>query len=656
MILTHAQVTKYKSVWDSGEFHIGEITCLVGKNEAGKTALLQSIYKINPIIKEDCEFDVTNDYPRATVSDYEEQVADGEIEPATVITTKFLLESGDTDAAEMIFGPKVFKDKKLTLSRRYPKSGNTSDVTRSYILLINENTGIEHLISNANLPPDLKADLVSKKADPEAILLALKAAEQTEEVTRITAIFKEIKSRGVSGYIYDNLVKPKIPVFLYFDEYFQMKGHENVEALLQRRSQNKLLPSDHPMLGLIGMAGIDIDTLSDVKRTQELVNKLEGAGNRLSRKVLQYWSQNRHVQMRFDLRPARPEDPEGMRAGSNIWSNIYDSRHMVSTNLGTRSKGFVWFFSFLAWYSRIQKEHKDKNVILLLDEPGLFLHGRAQEDLLRYFEEELKGKHQVIYSTHSPFMVDSTKFDRVRIVQDRGIDADTTLPPEEDGTRVITEVLEASSDSLFPLQGALGYEIYQTLFLGPNCLVVEGVSDLLYLQAVSGLLAKKGMESLNENWTITPVGGSDKVPTFAALLGGQKKLKIATLIDYQSKDAQTIENLYKQRILKKQNVLTYADFTLTKEADIEDMFGDDFFIELVNAEYAKDFEKKISPKDLTKKHPRILVKLEAHMGSKLNHYRPARYFAENSESLLKKIPGEALARFEEAFKRLNALL
>lgn len=63
-------------------------------------------------------------------------------------------------------------------------------------------------------------------------------------------------------------------------------------------------------------------------------------------------------------------------------------------------------------------------------------------------------------------MVDSTHFERVRIVQDKGIETLDTLPPEEEGTKVLTEVLEASSESLFPLQGALGYEIYQTLFIG----------------------------------------------------------------------------------------------------------------------------------------------------------------------------------------------
>lgn len=656
MKITHAHVTKYKSVWDSGKFQIGDITCLVGKNEAGKTALLQAIYKINPIIKEDSEFDVTNDYPRAYVNEYEEMVAGEDIEPETAVTADFELEQSETDPVEEAFGTKVFTDKTLTLTRRYPDPKDTKAHTRRFILRTNKAEGIKFLISKANLTKELQNILTPKSDDVDGIVSALTEAEQTEETKRLLGIFQKIQKRGFDGYIYDTYIQAKIPLFLYFDEYFQLKGRENLDALIQRRDNDDLEPADYPMLGLIGLAGINLDNIATVQSTQELVNKLEGASNRLSRKVLQYWSQNKHVEIRFDVREAHAKDPEGMRSGVNIWSNIFDSRHRVSTNLGTRSRGFVWFFSFLAWYFRVQKEHKDDNVILLLDEPGLFLHGRAQEDLLKYFEKELKGKHQVVYTTHSPFMVDSTKFDRVRIVQDQGIDSDETLPAEEDGTKVITEVLDASNDSLFPLQGALGYEIYQSLFVGPNSLVVEGVSDLLYIQTVSGILARNGRESLSEEWTITPVGGSDKVPTFAALLGGQKRLKIATLIDYQSKDAQTIENLYKKRILKKQNVLTFAEFTGTKEADIEDMFGEDFFLELLNGEFQKELPKPIGISDLTKKHPRILVRLEEFMKSKLNHYRPARYFAENAEHLSSKLPKMALDRFEQAFKRLNALL
>ena len=90
-------------------------------------------------------------------------------------------------------------------------------------------------------------------------------------------------------------------------------------------------------------------------------------------------------------------------------------------------------------------------------------------------------------------MVDPSRFERVRIVQDLSIESGLyDLPEEQQGTKVTTEILDAIPDSLFPLQGALGYEIYQTLFIGPNSLVVEGVSDLLYIQTISALLQEGG--------------------------------------------------------------------------------------------------------------------------------------------------------------------
>jgi hypothetical protein len=439
-----------------------------------------------------------------------------------------------------------------------------------------------------------------------------------------------------------------------------MKGHENIEALKNRVVNNKLLPSDYPLLGLIKLARIDLDDLLNPSRTEGLINRLEGAGNHLSKKILKYWSQNKHLQMKFDVRPARPGDPPGMTSGTNIWTRVYDTKRMVTTPLGTRSRGFV-VFSFLAWFN--QQQRNNEPIILLLDEPGLFLHGRAQGDLLKYIEEELKPNHQVIYTTHSPFMVDANNFDRVRIVQDKSTDSDEQLPIGEDGTKVITDVLEATEDSLFPLQGALGYDISQTLFIGPNCLIVEGVSDLLYIQTISAVLSSQKREALSDKWTITPVGGSDKVPTFVALLGAQKGLKIATLIDFQTKDRQTIENLYKKKLLKKQNVLTFADFNKTLEADIEDLFGVNFYLRLVNGEYSSHIQSPISVIDLASKKPRILKKLEDYFSDKplnddikFNHFRPARYFVENISKLESDIPAETLDRFEKIFNTLNSIL
>jgi hypothetical protein len=259
-------------------------------------------------------------------------------------------------------------------------------------------------------------------------------------------------------------------------------------------------------------------------------------------------------------------------------------------------------------------------------------------------------------------MVDVKHFERVRIVQDKTIDSDAALPPEEEGTKVLIDVLEAGEDSLFPLQGALGYEIYQGLFIGPNSLVVEGASDLLFIQALSSILTENGRTGLNPAWTITPVGGADKVPTFVALIGAQKALRVATLIDLQTSGVQMIENLYKRKLLARNHVLTFAQFTGKTEADIEDMFEAGFYVDLVNEEYKNQLSQAIKLTDLNLHHPRILVSTEEYLKTnplktgEFNHYRPARYFTENTGRLAKNLSAGTLDRFEEAFKALNALL
>src|SRR5581483_4572707 len=188
-------------------------------------------------------------------------------------------------------------------------------------------------------------------------------------------------------------------------------------------------------------------------------------------------------------------------------------------------------------------------------------------------------------------------------------------------------------------QGALGYDITQTLFVGSNSLIVEGVSDMFYIDAMTAILERGNREGLNTKWTMSPVGGASKVPSFVALFRSQKGLRIATLIDIQKKDQQAVENLYKQKLLKKQQVLTFAEFTKNNEADIEDMFDVPFYLEIVNAEYARELKKPVVESDLPP-HPRIVARLEKYFeanplkaGARFNHYRPARYFAENSGDL-----------------------
>ena len=259
-------------------------------------------------------------------------------------------------------------------------------------------------------------------------------------------------------------------------------------------------------------------------------------------------------------------------------------------------------------------------------------------------------------------MIDPRHFERIRIVRDRTMEEDKPLPKDEEGTKVLSDPLQADEGTLFPLQGALAYDMTQTLFIGPNSLIIEGVSDLIYLSTISDVFQRQGRTGLDPRWTLTPVGGVDKVATFVALFRSQKNLNIATLLDLQKKDTQKLEGLYKQKLLKKQQVLTFADFTKTAEADIEDMFDPEFYIDLVNAEYALELSAPINLSSLPP-NPRIVMRIEKYVesnplktGVSFNHYRPARYLAEKIKTLGPKIDRPTLDRFEVVFKTLNGLL
>lgn len=653
MKLKEFRVREFRSIWDSGPVEVDDqVTCLVGKNEAGKTALLTALYRTNPIIPEAAIFEETYDYPKREVEDYKFAVANKEREKAVVVTCLYVMEKSDIEAVTSVFGSRVLKDNTLTRETYYGEENS------KFQLMVNEPAARKHLSESHKFSIDIRQKLRSAVNWDDFVGL-LNSVEDAEQIKSLKELVVKVQNGGLASYICDHIIWPRAPRFLYFDEYYQMKGQENLNSLIERSGNNKLEDSDRPLIGLINLARLDLKQLVETKNTVDLKNKLEGAGNHLTNKITKYWSQNQHIQIRFDVRDAKPEDPQGMRNGINIWGEVYDTVHWAHTSLGTRSRGFVWFFSFLAWYEDIKR--KRDNVILLLDEPGLSLHGRAQADLLRYFEEEL-SPHQLIYSTHSPFMIDSEKFARVRIVQDLGIDAKERLPKDQDGTKVLSNVFDATNDSLFPLQGALGYEIYQTLFVGPNSLVVEGPSDMLYLWGVSAQLERDGRNGLSGDWVITPVGGAGKVPTFVALLAPQRGLNVVTLLDIHDSDRPLIEDLYKKKLLKKRQVITYGTFVGKNDADVEDMFDRDFYVSIVNAEFAKELKQYIEPAILNPKEPRTLRAIEAWLEENplkygtFGHYRPARYFSENVAKLWPEMSKASKERFETAFNHLNALL
>jgi predicted ATP-dependent endonuclease of OLD family len=287
-------------------------------------------------------------------------------------------------------------------------------------------------------------------------------------------------------------------------------------------------------------------------------------------------------------------------------------------------------------------------MILLLDEPGLNLHAEAQKDLLRYIDEKLTPKYQVIYTTHSPFMIDSTKLHEIRTAYDSN---ETKV-----GTSISNAIEEKDKGTLFPLQAALGYNLAQNLYISENNLLVEGVADLVILTIMSDLLRNMGKESLNEKFTIVPVGGLDKVATFISLLRGNNLNIVCVLDTFIDQKGQTrIKDLVFDKIIKESNVLFFHEFTgPIKPAELEDMFEKREYLEWFNSEYKKDYEQ-IDIKKLSTDRSIIPQINKIIHQDRFNHYRIARYLSQNI-STIHDWEKSTISRFEKLFITVNKLI
>src|SRR5579883_1699394 len=123
MKLKEFRVREFRSIWDSGPVKVDDqLTCLVGKNEAGKTALLTALYRTNPIIAEHATFDETYDYPKREVEDYRFAVENGDRDAAVLVEALYELEDADVETVSAVFGSKALKDKNFKRQTYYGKS------------------------------------------------------------------------------------------------------------------------------------------------------------------------------------------------------------------------------------------------------------------------------------------------------------------------------------------------------------------------------------------------------------------------------------------------------------------------------------------------------------------------------------------------------
>lgn len=654
MKLIKVRIQNYRSVEDSEEFDIGDLTCLVGKNEAGKTALLSAIRGLKP--SQPFEFDETIDYPRRFSTRFNDRHPDG---TAEVIRTWWRLEDTDKATVENRFGAGVLKGDifQSHFGFRYDND------TRIWILDIDSAKVLENMVSKHALDAT-ERNVLHGVCDGLAADKALSAL--AERTTKQEALLQDIKKCRESSFTKGviDVLSARQPKFFFTSHFERMSGMVSIQKLQHEKQSNTVAVGDKIFLAFLEYAGTTLEELLDADRREALKATCEAASNEITEEIFQFWSQNNALEVVIEIDNAKPKDPPPFNTGLVADIRIKNTNHKATLPLSERSAGFVWFFSFLAQFKQLRKTPGNSNAVILLDEPGLTLHGKAQGDLLRYIVERLLPDHQVIYTTHSPFMVPMSRLADVRIVEDVIVEKPGKRP-EIKGTKVRSDILEVSGDTLFPLQGALGYEVTQSLFIGANTWLVEGPSDILYLQVLSQALSKRHRVGLDPNWTLCPSGGIDKITPFVRLFGGNQ-INVAVLSDIANGDKTKIENLKKAEILKSGHFFTCADFAGQAEADVEDLFEADLFVEMLNGAYQLPSENAVSTTSLLAAHatPRMVKKAEAlfkllpESVADFNHFAAARWLLENPSVLDANTPpvNATLDRFEAMFKTFNALL
>lgn len=637
--LKEVKIAKYKSYLETQVVSIEDkVTTLVGKNESGKTAFLEAIAKFNYFEKDPkFQFDVTADYPRNELKKYQR-----ENEPIEVIKCTFDISDELLQEISEKLGPDVFKSKTFSYGLKYDGSASWYDLSA------NEELFLKSYFKNSTFTPEATEEIKGIKS-----FKALETLSTTTQNDEVKKLYQELKKEYseksykwdniIQGYIAQNYLKPNFPKFWYFDEYFSLPSRVNINRLQSNQIDNELTAEAlKTSKALFELAGIDIAKLINANTFETFIAELEATSNEITDQIFEYWSTNENLEIKFEIETVKnPQNPNAIEKVLDI--RVRNTRHRVSLPLKNRSKGFNWFFSFIVWFSKIQSDG-NKNFILLLDEPGLNLHASAQADLLRYIED-LAKEYQVIYTTHSPFMIDSNHLERVRTVYD-----------SDAGSIISSAIQEKDPDTLFPLQAALGYDIAQNLFISKNNLLVEGPADLLYLSILSSILESEKREGLKESITIVPIGGMDKVASFISLLRGSK-LNIVCLLDSFSdqKGKQRIDDLIKIKIIRDRNVRYFDEFVKTTngKADIEDLFEKTEYLDMFNNAFAEF--KNFSVTDLDSKLPNILQQINKLISKDhFNHYRPANQMAKMSVDS-KYFSKDTLNRFENMFKEINKL-
>jgi energy-coupling factor transporter ATP-binding protein EcfA2 len=535
MQLTAFRIFKYRNIEDSGLVKLADrLTCVVGKNQSGKTNLLKGLQKLNPHDKS-VRYDARSDWPRGgrrakddtqivceahfdLDAEQEElsRLTDSTTRPARTVVTKNY--SGQY-TVQFPDNPDLFSNRahpndveRIGAELTVPNAPVGEAFFRAAGECIAEARQLAHEGRFADIatlaePQRQKLERAGSNEHPQNQNEAQYLSWYTNLLGRIS---NELSALPTMQRKAQECIIKHLPTFIYMDEHRSFEGTAQLDQVAQRINQPT--PQDETLLMIFKLAGLDLQKLieqgnsHDPGTIRERQYDLQDAGEILTKSVAERWAQNPYkIQFRAD--------------GQRFFTEIEElDKNIGMLPLEEQSRGFQWFFSFDLRFMH-DSGGTFAGCVLLLDEPGMHLHPGGQDDLLRRFDA-YAIENTLIYTTHLPFLVDIREPARIHVMRER----------EDRSASVSNDLAASGPDERLTLQAALGMKASQQEIVAHKNLVVAGPDELFMLTALSSLLERSSRPGLADDIAIIAAGSPAAIVYRATFMVGQG-LEVVALFD-----------------------------------------------------------------------------------------------------------------------------
>lgn len=438
MRLTSFHIKKYRSIEDSGEIPVDEnLTTFVGINESGKTNLLRALKKLNNAT--DTEFDDLTEHPMWHFGDFDPE--------EIFITATFKLDEPEKEKIKELDSHATLDEIKFSRKKNMKLICHLETEQVAIPFEVFKKTYLQLIANILNeVKPEEFKDGQAVKDNVVNTFNTIGQGYEGELNIRQPEILQEIKKRienfkSILPTLADNVVNKiginstldqinkevtedstekiknylikRLPRFIYFENIAIVDSRIHLPTFVQKLEANDLDEDEKTAKTLLDLAKLDakeIQTLGKEGKDRERVKKnkdrlqimMSLASKRVSEEIDKIWSQNDH-------------NIEFVVQGSDLRVWVINKKDGTRLQLEERSRGYQWYFSFYTVFN-VESEARHKDAILLLDEPAIFLHALGQEDFLKKTLPKLFEKNQILYTTHSPFMIDLTKPETIHTV------------------------------------------------------------------------------------------------------------------------------------------------------------------------------------------------------------------------------------------------